>query len=96
MGVWIAISAIATVFIAILALSNYKLAREVQESREKQDIDLKKLLHAMVISNIIPTTGSYYDSLEIFVRHYPYPTEILNKEELENFRLLKKEEEKDM
>jgi hypothetical protein len=90
---WIALSAIATVVIAIFAVSNFNLAKKIKGTRDKHDEDLKKLFRAIVISNLVSSTKSYYDSLEIFVRHYPYPTEILNEEELRNFKLLKNESE---
>lgn len=73
---WIALSAIATVAIAILAWSNYILAKEIKETREKQDEETKDLFQAMVIANIASGPHTYSESLRFFKENYKGKTEI--------------------
>jgi hypothetical protein len=73
---WIALSAIATAVIAIFAWSNYNLAKEIKETREKHDQETKDLFQAMVIANIASGPHIYSDALQFFKNNYKGKTEI--------------------
>ncbi len=76
MAYWIAVTALATVGIFILACSNYGLAREIKKSREKHDQETKDLFQAMVIANIASGPHDYSESVRFFKEHYKGKTEI--------------------
>ena len=101
MGVWIAISAIATIIIAIFAWKNWVLADETKRSSDAyhedlkqyhEDLknyneDLKSLFRAMVVATLIPSTSSYETNLQHFVKLYPEATEYLDEEELKRCQI---------
>lgn len=74
LAIWI--SAIATVFIAFLALSNYKLAQEIKKSREKHDEETRDLYQAMVIASISSGPHTYDEAVEFFKKNYKGKTEV--------------------
>ena len=73
---WIAVSAVATVVIAIFAWSNYKLAQEIKKSREKHDEETKDLYQAMVIASISSGPHTYDEAVEFFKENYKGKTEV--------------------
>jgi hypothetical protein len=101
MGAWIAISAIATIVIAIFAWRNWILADETKRSSDAyhkdlkqyhEDLktyneDLKSLFRAIVVATIIPSTGSYEKNLQHFVKLYPEAIKYLNEEELKRCQI---------
>jgi hypothetical protein len=76
MAFWIAITAIATAVIAWSTWSNNKLAKEIKETREKQDEETKDLFQAMVIANIASGPHDYSESLRFFKENRDYPLDI--------------------
>jgi len=74
LALWI--TGIATAVIAWFAYSNYRLAKEIKETRDKHDEETKDLFQAMVIANIASGPHNYSESLRFFKENYKGKTEI--------------------
>jgi hypothetical protein len=73
---WIAITAIATAVIAYSAYTNNKLAKEIKETREKHDEEIKDLFQAMVIASISSGPHTYDEAVYFFKKNYQGKTEV--------------------
>jgi acyl-homoserine lactone acylase PvdQ len=99
MGVWIAISAIATIVIAIFAGINWHLANKTKQASDAYHEDLKQyhddsrhyneelksLFRAIVVASVIPSTTSYHDNVIYVLKLFPEIKKYFDSKELLQF-----------
>jgi len=73
---------LATVVIAIVSISNFRLAKALQKKSEQHEQRLDDLLNALVIAQLCAPHGGegHSKGMQRFIRHYKGKTQILQNE----------------
>ncbi len=74
--------AVATVVIAIVSISNFRLAKSLQKKSEQHEQEMKDLLNALVIAQLCAPHGGEAQSkgVQRFKQNYKGKTPILQNE----------------